>query len=275
MKKFENILICTDLDGTLLNSNREISKENIDAIEYFKSEGGFFTFITGRMPSCAVEISDTVKPNVPFGCINGGGLYDRNTGKYISTVELSKEVIPLIEFVDKEFPGVGIQIDTFDNIYFSKDSGGMVFFRKVTGMPNVVRHYKEIDEPFAKIVFGDTDLDAMARLKTALDLHPLANKFTFTRTEKFLYEILPSGLNKSLALNNLCTYLGVPRARSIAIGDYDNDIEMLKAAGIGIAVANATDAAKSAADMITVTNDCHAIRQIISDIEAGKITFGN
>ena len=275
MKKFENILICTDLDGTLLNSNREISKENIDAIEYFKSEGGFFTFITGRMPSCAVEISDTVKPNVPFGCINGGGLYDRNTGKYISTVELSKEVIPLIEFVDKEFPGVGIQIDTFDNIYFSKDSGGMVFFRKVTGMPNVVRHYKEIDEPFAKIVFGDTDLDAMARLKTALDLHPLANKFTFTRTEKFLYEILPSGLNKSLALNNLCTYLGVPRARSIAIGDYDNDIEMLKAAGVGIAVANATDAAKSAADMITVTNDCHAIRQIISDIEAGKITFGN
>ena len=50
MKKFDGILICTDLDGTLLNGDSAVSKENLDAIEYFKAEGGIFTFITGRMP---------------------------------------------------------------------------------------------------------------------------------------------------------------------------------------------------------------------------------
>ena len=50
MGKFDNILICTDLDGTLFRNDKSISQRNVDAIEYFKSEGGYFTFITGRMP---------------------------------------------------------------------------------------------------------------------------------------------------------------------------------------------------------------------------------
>ena len=79
MGKFDGILICTDLDGTLYNSDREsrtISKENLNAIEYFKSEGGYFTIVTGRMPCFSDEAYNAVKPNCPFGCINGGGLYD-------------------------------------------------------------------------------------------------------------------------------------------------------------------------------------------------------
>ena len=55
MGKFDGMLICTDLDGTLLEKNRSISEENHNAIEYFKSEGGIFTFITGRMPCIAKD----------------------------------------------------------------------------------------------------------------------------------------------------------------------------------------------------------------------------
>ena len=50
MGKFDGILICTDLDGTLINSSEKVSKENLDAIEYFKANGGLFTFVTGRLP---------------------------------------------------------------------------------------------------------------------------------------------------------------------------------------------------------------------------------
>ena len=51
MGKFDGILICTDLDGTLYRNDKTVSKENREAIEYFKNEGGYFTFITGRMPN--------------------------------------------------------------------------------------------------------------------------------------------------------------------------------------------------------------------------------
>ena len=50
MGKFDGILICTDLDGTILKNDKTISNRNIEAMEYFKKEGGYFTFVTGRMP---------------------------------------------------------------------------------------------------------------------------------------------------------------------------------------------------------------------------------
>ena len=56
MKKFEGMLFCTDLDGTLYTGDKRVSKENLEAIEYFKSEGGLFTFITGRVPVTAMDI---------------------------------------------------------------------------------------------------------------------------------------------------------------------------------------------------------------------------
>ena len=59
MKKFEGILLCTDLDGTLLRNDKSISRENLDAINYFMSEGGYFTFITGRMPYTSSNIYKT------------------------------------------------------------------------------------------------------------------------------------------------------------------------------------------------------------------------
>ena len=70
--KFDGILICTDLDGTLYKNDKSISPKNCEAIEYFKQEGGLFTFVTGRMPFFVSNIYETVEPNVPFGCINGG-----------------------------------------------------------------------------------------------------------------------------------------------------------------------------------------------------------
>ena len=88
MKKFKGILICTDLDGTLLNSQGKISKENLDAIEYFKANGGLFTFITGRLPYFSSDVYDIINPNAPFGCINGGGIYDHREGKYLHRVEI-------------------------------------------------------------------------------------------------------------------------------------------------------------------------------------------
>lgn len=272
MKPFEGILLCTDLDGTLLNSRHTVSPENLAAIEYFKAGGGYFTFMTGRMPFFASDIYEAVQPNAPFGCINGGGVFDHRTGHYVWTQPADPSVMELVACVDRELPTVGIQVNTFDGIYFCKESPAMVYFRDVTGAENVVRPYREITEPVAKILFGSHEEEEIQQLAALLQAHPLAERFDFIRSEKSLYEILPKGVSKGTMLERVAEHLGVPLAKTVALGDYNNDIAMLKTAKLGVAVSNACADAKAAADHITVSNDEHAVAQVITDLECGRLS---
>ena len=273
MGKFDGILICTDLDGTLLGSDHKISRENIDAIEYFKSEGGFFTFITGRMPYFVSNIYSTIQPNAPFGCINGGGIFDHRTQQYLYTEEISRTVLDLVGHVYNNMPDMGIQINCFERIYFSRDNTAMEWFRKVTGSPNIAKHYSDVTDPIAKIVFGDMRNGAIEELEKLLRSHPAAKDFDLISSEATLFEILPKDICKGSVLPRLASILNVDMSKTVAVGDYNNDVSMLRTAGVGIAVANACEEAKAAADIITVSNDEHAIRQIIYDIESGNIVL--
>ena len=271
MKKFEGILICTDLDGTLLKNDKTVSKENLDAIEYFKSEGGLFTFVTGRMPSSVPNICKTVKPNAPFGCINGGGVYDYDKQEYLWYETLSPRAMEIVEYIEQRVDEIGYQVNTLDAIWFCRVNPAMERFRALTGVPDLRCAYRDLKDPVAKVVFGDLDPNGILRIQELYYEHPLADRFEFISSEKTLCEILPKGVHKGLALKKLCEILDIPREKTVAIGDYNNDVEMLRYAGVGVAVANANDAAKAAADRITVSNEEHAIAKIVSDIESGEI----
>lgn len=270
MGRFNGILICTDLDGTLLRNDKTISPENLSAIEYFKQEGGIFTFITGRMPFFVSDVYNSIKPNAPFGCINGGGLYDHIKQEYIWQSVMPAHVVELIKAVDEKLPQVGIQVNTFYKAYFSKENETMKIFRRITGLPNIVCHYNDVKEPIAKIVFGSEDTEEILRIKETLTTHPLAEEFDFIRSEKTLFEILPKGIGKGTAITKLTERLGLDINRTIAIGDYNNDISMFNTAKIGIAVANACQDALDAADYITVSNQEDAIAKVIYDLKEGK-----
>lgn len=270
MGKFDSVLICTDLDGTLLRNDKTISCENIEAIEYFKQEGGYFTFVTGRMPFFVSYVLDTINPNAPFGCVNGAGLYDAVKEEYVWTATMPDNVITLVQHIDEHFSNVGIQVNTFHKTYFCKENQTMANFRKVTGLKNIVCDYYNVHEPIAKIVFGSESEDEIQHIEKALKSHPLAYNFDFIRSEKTLYEILPKGICKGTSIIKLCDHLNIDIRKSIAIGDYNNDISMFRAAGIGIAVSNACEEALNAADFITVSNEEHAIAKVIADLEKGK-----
>ena len=113
----------------------------------------------------------------------------------------------------------------------------------------------------------------LAEIERAVKAHPMAVKFDFVRSEKTLFEILPKGVNKGLALMKLTEYLNADINKTVAVGDFDNDVEMLKAAKLGIAVANASKSALDVADAVTVTNEEDAIAEIIYGIESGKYNF--
>ena len=273
MGKFDGILICTDLDGTLLRADKSISQENREAIEYFKREGGYFTFITGRMPCTSKSLYDAVKPNAPVGCINGGGIYDFEADRYLWSQTLPRDVVELIDCVVDQVPDVGVQVNSPERVYFCRENSAMARFRALTGSPNLVADYRDFHEPIAKILFGDESADNICRVAEILRNHPRSGEFDYIHSERTLYEILPKGSSKGNALLRLAEILGVDMARTIAVGDYNNDVSMIKMAGVGIAVANATAEAKSVADRITVSNEESAIAKIISEIESGELKF--
>ena len=273
MGKFDGILICTDLDGTLYRNDKTISKENKEAIEFFKSEGGYFTFVTGRLPYYSRDAFFAVQPNVPYGCINGGGVYDGAQNRYVWTAELENDALELVEFIDKRFANVGIQLCCFDKTCFAKENETTVRFRKITGLPKISCDYKGFSEPIAKIIFCTDVEEEILSVEKALRGHKLSDKFGFIRSERSLFEILPRGVNKGLSIAKLSEYLKVEANRTIAVGDYDNDVSMLRAAGCGIAVANASKSALDAADVVTVSNEEHAIARIIYDLESKKYVF--
>ena len=263
---FDGVLICTDLDGTLYKNDKTISRENREAIEYFKREGGSFTFITGRMPYYAEDAYRAVSPNVPFGCVNGGGVYDGEAGRYVWTCKMPDGVEALIAAVDERLENVGIQICGFDKTYFAKDNSTTEWFRQITGVAHRVCDYRTFDEPIAKIIFCSEHEAELQAVEAILRAHPAAERFDFVRSERSLFEILPKGVHKGMALRKLTEYLKLDAKKTIAIGDYDNDVGMFLEAGVGIAVANACPAALQAADLVTVSNEEHAVARVIRDL---------
>ena len=270
MKKFDGILFCTDLDGTLYNDEKEVSRENLDAIEYFKREGGLFTFITGRVPQTSWQMCEIIKPNAPYGCVNGGGIYDPNSRAFLWNASLDDDFLELVRAVDENLPDVGIQLNTEKAIYFSKDCPAMLPFHAY-GLPDIRPHYTEVREPVLKVLFAHDNGERISELAALLTSHPLADKYDFIRSEYTLYEILPKGVSKGAALVKLADLLGIDRSKTIAVGDYNNDVSMISAACLGFAVSNAVDEAKRVAKHVTVSNNDHAISAIVEMLDSGKI----
>lgn len=269
MNKFQGILFCTDLDGTLYSNDKTVSKENIEAIEYFKSEGGLFTFITGRTASTSKHICDTIKPNAPYGCFNGAGIYDISQNKLLWNMNLPKEAQELISAVEKELPDMGIQLNTDKEIYFYRDNFAMERFRALTGVKKLYSSYEDVKDSMVKIVFAHTDMNRLEDLIQLLQSHPEADQFDFICSERTLYEVLPKGASKGKALCKMAELFGIDMNKTIAVGDYNNDVSVIKAAGVGFAVANAVDEAKAVADYITVSNEENAIAAIIDGLDKG------
>lgn len=273
MKKFDGILIATDLDGTLLRNDKTVSRENLRAIEYFKENGGIFTFVTGRSSVVVGYIYDLIRPNAPIGCFNGGAVIDMEKGEFFSRNEISPDVIELVRLVDSKMPDMSIQLCGFENSYFCKTNDSMER-HIITGRFRDLRcHYEEVEEPLAKVLFAHSDEAEILKLRKLLESHPLAEEFQFVRSDFEYLEILPKGLSKGENLAEIAKIMGVDIKRTIGVGDNENDISMIEKAGIGVAVGNASACAKNAADIITVSNEENAIARIIRDLDEGKITL--
>ena len=263
---FDGVMLCTDLDETLLNSNKLVSDADKEAIEYFKQNGGLFTFITGRTPLGIPHIIEMAPPNTYIGCLNGGAIYDPNTKSNVMELELNRRYVELLEYLDREFSSAGIEVITHNKCWFCKTNELVNRHRSIELLPDNRCDFRSVPGKLAKVLILD-EPHVIDNIIPILTSQPVAIYFDFVRSTKNYYEILPKGASKGNLLTKIAELNDIPVSRTYAVGDNENDISLIKAAGTGYAVANAIDSAKAAADRITSSHNDSPISQIIKDIE--------
>jgi len=259
-------LIVTDIDGTLIDHHYQIPPQNIAALDRFRHAGGLVTVGTGRIADSARPYALQVQANAPAIIYNGGQIYD-----FASSQIIAEELLPartlriLIHLLESEFRDL-------DPILYLK---GEPLIREETG-PLTTSRLKEnlsyravgplsllATAPISKsMVIAEPD--DLARIETALRLHLSAEQVAMVRSERNYLEVLPPGVSKGTALLRLVSHLGLSLDQVIAVGDNLNDIEMVRTAGLGIAVANAHPLLKEVANFISpFTNAQAAVADVV------------
>ena len=188
MKKiFDGYTLVSDMDGTLINSNKEISKENLDAIKYFVNNGGKFTVATGRMVASVECFLDRLNLDLPAILHNGGKIYDYNNKKVVYE-----------HFIEEDSDKIlGLNVGADD--YMTKPFNNMELVARVKSQ---LRRYDKplniggdgiikvrdlvIDEVAKKVIVRGVDVKATATEYKIL--HLLASNLGKTFSIKEIYE---------------------------------------------------------------------------------------
>ena len=263
-EKFKGYLIASDLDGTLLNSKREISAENRAAIEYFQGEGGIFSLATGRAYQTGGQYSDVA--NGPSIFLNGAMVYDTVLKNALWKCPLCGNVRKMIENINSEIPTLGIEVwneDGFDVLY-RKDASEMRF-QGFFPVPDVISVTEARLPGLGLTIVGEKERidEALRWLRENYN-----DDYHFIRAYDFMIEVLDKSANKGTALMELAKILGISENKVLAVGDDINDIEMLKAAEVGFVPNNARDEIKEYADVVIPSNNEHVVVNIIKYIES-------
>lgn len=269
---FSKILICVDMDGTLLNDQKEIGKRDYTAIKRFISDGGNFTIATGRMQEKIRKYTDILMPTVPVIVCNGTALYDIKNEKYVKERFLPDRAKKVIDYIYNKYPSTAIEIYKDYVMYNTRENEAFNWHREMENFPINEKNYNHIPFPWVKAIFTQSN-DETTVIANDLKNSQYFNEFSFTRSDRYFYEILPFGTSKGAMLKELTKYCGLDIKKTIAVGDNENDIELIREAGLGVAMENASDYVKSFADIITITNNEGGIAHIIDMLYSQKINL--
>lgn len=264
--KYSNIILLSDMDGTLLDSNSKISSKNIEAINDFTNNGGKFGIATGRSQLNSVHFLEEVIINSPCILYNGCALYDFSANEFLAMNLLpEKHLLNFIKHCLKNIQNVMVQIYSTDMCYFVS--------KEELADPIVVADHQPcqfidiediVNKPWIKILFGGNESDLKLIEKSMAQLK-ISDKISSVYTSEIYLEIVPMGTSKGSMLKELRETVG-DDYKIYAVGDYNNDIEMIQLADVGIATKNGLTCLKEVADYISTSNDENAIADIIYHI---------
>ncbi|ETA79726.1 HAD family hydrolase [Youngiibacter fragilis] len=253
-------LICSDLDGTLLGSDHKVSGLNMEVIMELKKRGHIFTVATGRIFQSAKYISGNFGDNVPLIASNGS-VYDTGDGK-LHKSHFDEDLAAEMFRMAKDF-GVTLSYFTHDTVYSSTISGALVtklIYNRGVPKDYRVRTLLAANDSVIRKNSGSIVNGIVVSKNNPCRLTAMRNELeklsgvTIQSSGRDNIELIPGKVDKSYAVKALAEHFGIHQKDVICFGDGENDVTMLRYAGLGFAMENAPDLVKNAADGIAPPN---------------------
>ena len=240
-KKISDILVITDLDNTLLTAKEGIPDYNIEMINKFQKLGGKFTVATGRSVESVSRYLGQISFNAPAITYNGGVIYDYQTGNILYRAVLPEAAKEILAVIMEKFPEVGCEImcDNF-RTYLIKENDYTYWHIVDEKLSFIDTEVDCITNNWIKVLFAD-DNSKLLEMKKFCEENIHCDDIEFVMTNSIYFEMMPKNITKGKALKALCDLTGVEISNTIAVGDYYNDVEILKNAGLSVCVDNAPD----------------------------------
>ena len=266
-------IIALDLDGTLTNSEKNITPRTLDALMKAQREGVRLVLASGRPTFGIAALANQLQLADYGGYVlsyNGGRIIDWCEKTVIFSQVVDQKLVPILyDFAKK----AQLPIVTYlpEAILASKNEGEyLVEEARINGMPVVVA--QNFVEEAMQIAGGSTKFLIPGEPELLIQLESemkaaLSEQMEVFRSAPFFLELPPKGIDKAQSLQRLLTHLGLERESLMAFGDGFNDLSMIQFAGQGVAMANAVEEVKSIADFVTTSNEedgiAHALEQLL------------
>lgn len=262
-------LIAIDIDGTLLTPERTISPNVQQTIQTAKEKGVKIVLCTGR-PLAGVRAYLKALNLEEKGdyvlTYNGALAQESDSGKVLAHHTMSMDDFYEIEEMSRKV-GVHLHTTTIDAMYTANRDISAYTVREafIVELPLKFRTVEEMDKDLtiSKMMM----IDDPAILDAAVEKIPqwFKDKYTVLRSEPFFLEILNKSASKGQALKSLAEILHLKPGEIMAIGDNENDLDMIEYAGVGVAMGNAIPKVKEAANIITDTNVNDGVATVIQE----------
>ncbi len=259
----KHILIVSDLDGTLLPPDKVPLARDLAAIRRFEAAGGTFSIATGRTIQAAIRYQKALDLKSPMIVYNGAAIYDAQQDTVLFSESLPDSAVELTRRIMEAHPHVGVEVLRAENAYVIRNTE---YEKKHIALCGVEPCYCSLDEVpkggWLKVLFAMAP-DEIPPFIADIQQREIED-VDFIQSADIFYEMLPKGVTKGSALTAYHKLPGMEDTFFVAVGDYDNDIAMLRAADFSAAPANAVPEAKAAADhVLTRTCEEGAMEELI------------
>lgn len=242
------ICIITDLDGTFLPKSKVPLPRDLAAVRRFEAAGGLFTIATGRTVQASRRYPEELGLKNPMITFNGAAIWDPAADRLLYTHPLPAHAREMTKAILAANPQAGSEVLCAEETWVVSDSETEQEHIRICGVTPKYACVDDVEGTWLKVLFAMPPAE-LPGLIASIE----AQQFTgvsFVRSEKRFYEILPEGVSKGSALTAYRRLPGMEGFTFVAVGDYDNDIEMLEAADYAVCPRNAAAPVKAVADLV-------------------------